>query len=130
MSPFLQPPFLIAILFALSFHEAAHAWMALRLGDATAKLAGRLTLNPLAHLDPLGTILFVIVGFGWGKPVPVNPYYFRQPKRDNALVALAGPVSNLILAAVSFILLLAITHAVPTDAFGLLDTPAGGPFAI
>src|SRR4051794_28802693 len=110
MFPFLNPAYIIAILFALSFHEAAHAWMANKLGDSTAKIEGRLTLNPLAHLDPIGTLLFIAVGFGWGKPVPVNPYYFRNPKRDSALTALAGPVSNLILAAVSFILLLLVAH--------------------
>jgi Zn-dependent protease len=105
MTPFLNPTFLIAILIALSVHEAAHGWVARRLGDPTAEAAGRVTLNPLAHLDPMGTLLFLFVGFGWGKPVPINPMYFRRPKRDTALVSLAGPVSNFLVAALSFALL-------------------------
>jgi Zn-dependent protease len=80
-------------------HEFAHAWTATKLGDDTARLMGRLTLNPLAHLDPVGTLLFLIAGFGWAKPVPVNTYRLRgNPRTSFALVALAGPVSNLILA--------------------------------
>ena len=88
----------LALVISLSFHEAAHAYVAKRLGDNTAELLGRLTLNPLAHLDPLGTIAILIAGIGWGKPVPVNPNNFREPKLDNLKVALAGPLSNLILA--------------------------------
>lgn len=87
------------ILFALSFHEYAHGWMANRLGDPTAKNAGRLTLNPLAHLDPLGTLMIVILHFGWAKPVPVNPYNLADPKKDMLKIALAGPVSNVLMAA-------------------------------
>lgn len=90
--------FLIAIIIAVAFHEAAHALAATRLGDDTAKLSGRLTLNPFAHLDLVGSILFLLVGFGWGKPVPVNPNNFRNPNLDNWLVALAGPITNLIIA--------------------------------
>lgn len=90
--------FVVAILLALAVHEAAHALVAFRLGDDTAKLAGRLTLNPLAHLDPIGTLMFLLVGFGWGKPVPVNPNNFRNPAVDDFKVALAGPISNLLLA--------------------------------
>ncbi len=96
----LAPP----LLFALTFHEFAHGFIAYRLGDPTAKDAGRLTLNPLKHLDPLGTIAFFIIKFGWAKPVPVNPNYFQNPKRDMLWVALAGPVTNLALAVVSAIL--------------------------
>jgi len=86
---------------AISIHEAAHAWAAWRLGDPTAVVQGRLTLNPKAHLDPLGTIAFVLaaltgVGFGWAKPVPVNPYNLRNPNRDMALIAAAGPASNVL----------------------------------
>ncbi len=88
----------IALILALSFHEAAHAYIARRLGDPTAEHMGRLTLNPLAHLDPLGTLLIFFVGVGWAKPVPVNPGNFRDPALDNLKVALAGPASNLILA--------------------------------
>ena len=90
---------------SLTFHEAAHAWTANRLGDPTAKLLGRLTLNPLAHIDWIGTVLFPIVAMysglpliGWAKPVPVNGANLRAPRRDFAIVAAAGPISNLILA--------------------------------
>lgn len=93
----------ISILAALTFHEAAHGFVANKLGDPTAKNAGRVTLNPIKHLDPLGTILFVIAGIGWGKPVPVNPANFKNPVRDNALTALAGPASNVILALLAII---------------------------
>ncbi|MBP9750969.1 MAG: site-2 protease family protein, partial [Candidatus Peribacteraceae bacterium] len=74
---FLQPTYLLAALLAITFHEAAHALAAKRLGDRTAELMGRLTLNPIAHLDLLGSLLFLTVGFGWAKPVPVDPRYFR-----------------------------------------------------
>jgi len=91
------PVFILAI----CVHEAAHAWAAWRLGDPTGVAQGRLTLNPKAHLDPLGTIMFIIstltgFGFGWAKPVPVNPYNLRNPNRDMALVAAAGPASNIL----------------------------------
>ena len=88
----------IPILFALTIHELSHGLMALHFGDPTAKNAGRLTLNPLAHLDPIGTLMLFIVHFGWAKPVPVNPAYFKDPKKDMIWVSLAGPVSNIILA--------------------------------
>lgn len=102
MSPFLNPIAIISILLAVSIHEAAHGYIALKLGDPTAKEAGRVTLNPLAHLDLIGTLLFLFVGFGWAKPVPVDPRYFKHPKRDSAIVAAAGPVSNLIIAFIAF----------------------------
>ena len=86
------------ILISLPFHEFAHALTAYALGDQTAKRAGRLTLNPLAHLDPLGALCTLLFHFGWAKPVPVNPSLMRNRKAGFALVALAGPVSNLILA--------------------------------
>ncbi len=86
------------ILFALTIHEYAHGWVAYRLGDPTAKLAGRLTFNPIAHLDPLGTILLFVARIGWAKPVPVNPYYFRDPRAGMLYVSLAGPASNLLAA--------------------------------
>ena len=91
----------LAILFFTSMpvHEYAHAWMAYRLGDDTAALRGRLTLNPLAHLDPIGTLALAFFGFGWGKPVPVSPYRLRGNMRASwALVSIAGPLSNLIIA--------------------------------
>jgi Zn-dependent protease len=86
------------ILFALTVHELAHGYVAYRLGDPTAKNAGRLTLNPISHLDPIGTLMLFIVHFGWAKPVPVDPRYFANPKRDMLWVALAGPGSNIALA--------------------------------
>lgn len=96
---FITPPFVISILIALTLHECAHGIVAYWLGDPTAKNEGRLTLNPLAHLDLLGTLMFFMVGFGWAKPVPVNPRYFRgSMKRGMTLTALAGPASNLLIA--------------------------------
>lgn len=96
----MAPPLLLA----LTFHEFSHGYIAYRLGDPTARLAGRLTLNPLHHLDPVGTLAFFIFKFGWAKPVPVNPAYFRNPKTDMLWVALAGPLSNLTLAVFSAVL--------------------------
>lgn len=87
-----------ALLVAITVHEFAHAWAADRLGDPTAKLAGRLTLNPFAHLDPIGTLMLLIFRFGWGKPVPFDPFNLRSPRRDAAIISFAGPASNLILA--------------------------------
>jgi Zn-dependent protease len=87
-------------LLALTIHEFAHGWLANRLGDPTARLQGRLTLNPLAHLDPIGTLAIVLIGFGWARPVPVDSRNLRKPRRDMVLVAAAGPASNLLLAAV------------------------------
>jgi len=88
------------ILLSLTVHEFAHGFAAYRMGDPTAKLAGRLTLNPLKHLDPIGTILIIFTRIGWAKPVPVNPVNFRNPARDLALVSFAGPTANLLLAVV------------------------------
>ena len=93
----MAPPLLLA----LTVHEFAHGYVASRLGDPTARLAGRLTLNPLKHLDPLGTLAFFFIKLGWAKPVPVNPNYFRDPQRDMLWVALAGPAVNLGLAVLS-----------------------------
>jgi len=86
------------ILLSLTVHEYFHGWTANKLGDPTAKMRGRLTLNPIAPLDILGTILMFIVGFGWAKPVPIDPRNFRDPKKDTILVAIAGPLSNLAMA--------------------------------
>ncbi|MGW8192623.1 MAG: site-2 protease family protein [Desulforhopalus sp.] len=106
----LAPPLLLA----LTFHEFAHGAVAYRLGDPTAKDAGRLTLNPLNHLDPLGTIAFFFIKFGWAKPVPVNPVYFRNPKKDMLWVALAGPLTNLALALISAVLTKTVWHVAST----------------
>ncbi len=97
-SPLLALGFLIGIISALSIHEFAHAWAAVKSGDLTPKLAGRLTLNPLAHLDPLGTIFLLLAGFGWGKPVPINPFNLPNPQKSQAWIALAGPLANIVLA--------------------------------
>lgn len=89
---------LLMLVTIVPIHECAHAWMAAKLGDASARYQGRLTLNPMSHLDLWGTIAFLLVGFGWGKPVPVYSSNLRHPKRDMMLVALAGPASNVLLA--------------------------------
>lgn len=89
----------VPLLLALTCHELAHGLAALALGDPTAKRAGRLTLNPLRHLDPLGTIVFFIANIGWAKPVPVDPRYFKNPLKGMLLVALAGPGANFLLSA-------------------------------
>ena len=90
-----------ALVFSLSFHEFAHAWMAYRLGDNTAARLGRLTLNPMSHLDPIGSLALLLMGFGWAKPVPVDSRALENPKQDMVKVAAAGPVSNIILAVVA-----------------------------
>lgn len=95
------PPFL----FALTIHEFSHAWMANRLGDPTAKDQGRLTLNPIKHIDPIGLLMLYIAHFGWAKPVPVNPLNFKNKDRDDMLVSLAGPASNFLTAFIAGIVL-------------------------
>lgn len=94
----------IALLTALPFHEFAHGWVANKLGDPTAKWQGRLTLNPLKHLDPMGALLMLFCGIGWAKPVPINPRNFKHPKEGMAISSLAGPLSNILLAFASMIL--------------------------
>lgn len=109
--PALALIWLAVILLSLSFHEFAHAFIANRLGDTTAEREGRLTLNPLAHIDPLGFIMLLAVGFGWAKPVPFNPHALKHPIRDAVVVSLAGPISNIVfalLAAVVYQLLVLI----------------------
>jgi Zn-dependent protease len=94
--------FAFALVIGLAFHEFSHAWSANELGDPTAKNAGRLTLNPLKHLDPMGTALMLVIGFGFAKPTPVNPYRLRNgPVIGRALVAGAGPISNFFIAALA-----------------------------
>lgn len=99
-NPILGLAWLIVILMALTVHEFSHAAMAHFKGDDTAEKLGRLTLNPFAHIDPIGLIPLLFFGFGWAKPVPINPYHFQNPRRDSLHVALAGPASNLLLAAI------------------------------
>lgn len=96
----------VPVLLAVTFHELAHGWVADKLGDPTARLLGRLTLNPIKHLDPIGTLVFFLTRMiGWAKPVPVNPLNFRDPLKGMMWVAVAGPVTNLFLAAVSAVIL-------------------------
>lgn len=115
---------IFAVLLALTVHEASHAWAADRLGDPTPRRAGRLTLNPLAHLDILGTIFFLIARIGWAKPVPVNPSYFRNPRRDDFIVSAAGPASNILLAIFMAVLWRALWGFVPLiEAYPQLETP-------
>ncbi|MFJ5717041.1 site-2 protease family protein [Neobacillus sp. NPDC093127] len=94
----------ITLIFAFTFHELAHAYVAYKFGDMTAKNQGRLTLNPIKHLDPFGTILILIAGFGWARPVPVNRFYFKKPRLAGVLVSVAGPLSNLVLAVIGFMI--------------------------
>ena len=89
---------LLALTIAITIHEFFHAYMADRLGDPTPRLMGRLTINPLAHLDVMGTIMLLLVRFGWGKPVQFDPFNLRHPRRDSAIISLAGPASNMLLA--------------------------------
>ncbi len=114
------------LLFSLSLHEAAHAWTADRLGDYTARYLGRVTLNPLAHVDPIGTILFPLLQMitrlpliGWAKPVPVNSGHLKNPQRDQVWISLAGPGANLAAAAVCFFAL-AVLKLTSSTAGGLL----------
>lgn len=111
----------VALVFAISVHEAAHAWTAHLSGDPTAKLLGRITLNPIKHMDPIGTVVLPLVALfghipmiGWGKPTPVDPRHFKREVRDDILVSLAGPVSNLLVAGASVAALAVIAFFVPT----------------
>ncbi len=103
----------IGLVVALTIHEFAHAFVADKLGDPTPTYQGRVTLNPLAHLDPMGTLAILLIGFGWGKPVQFDPFNLKDPKRDTALIALAGPASNLILA----VLLALVLNFLPAGVF-------------
>ena len=110
--------YMVVLLLAISAHEAAHAWMSYKFGDDTARLLGRITLNPMAHTDPIGTLLIPIVGFvfgamgggrlpliGWGKPTPVNPLRWRQKDLANVMVSIAGILANLLIAFIAFVIL-------------------------
>jgi Zn-dependent protease len=109
-------PLLIPVIFSLTLHELAHGLSALHFGDPTAKRMGRLSLNPLRHLDPLGTLAMLFFYFGWAKPVPVDPRYLRNPRRDMVWIAAAGPATNVVLA-----LIFALILHIP----GLLDVARG-----
>ena len=102
---------LFIIFCILPLHECAHGWVAYKLGDNTAKYSGRLTLNPITSIDPIGSLFLLLFGFGWAKPVPVDTRYFKNPKRDMALTALAGPVSNLLASLVGALIYVGIIIA-------------------
>lgn len=99
------PFVIIALIVGFTIHEFSHAFVAYKFGDPTAKNQGRLTLNPISHLDPIGTLLIFLAGFGWAKPVPVNRFYFKNPRLSGVLVSVAGPLSNLFIAFLAFLLL-------------------------
>jgi Zn-dependent protease len=127
--------YLVVLLFAISAHEAAHAWMSLRFGDDTAYMLGRVTLNPVSHTDPIGTLLIPIVGFifasmggalasipliGWGKPTPVNPLKWRDKDRANIMVSLAGILANLTIAAITLLIIKVVQYTGAAADGGLL----------
>lgn len=110
--PLKDIPFVaLTLIIAFTFHEFSHAYIAYKFGDMTAKNQGRLTLNPIKHLDPFGTLLIFIAGFGWARPVPVNRYFFKKPRLAGVLVSIAGPLSNLILTAAGYIIWYAFMRA-------------------
>jgi len=120
----------VVFLFSISFHESAHAWTSNKFGDATARYLGRITLNPIPHIDIIGTIIFPLVGLigggmmlGWAKPTPVNPLLWRDKKKANILVSAAGPISNAILAIIAFVIIKVLLVE------GIVGLPIqGGPF--
>src|SRR6266568_1691496 len=123
---------LIAFMFAISVHESAHAWTASRCGDPTARMLGRVSLNPIRHIDPIGTVVLPLVAaishipmLGWAKPTPVDPRNFRHPVRDDILTSVAGPVSNFIVATGAVVLLLIISLASETG-YALVRFVASG----
>jgi Zn-dependent protease len=116
---------MVVLIASLSVHEAAHAWAAHRLGDPTAQRLGRLSLNPAVHVDPIGTLLFPLIAMltnlpliGWAKPVPVDTRFLKHPKRDFAIIAAAGPTSNVVMAVIGAVLLAIIPGVVPGDIAG------------
>jgi Zn-dependent protease len=121
---------LFVLLFAITVHEASHGWAAKRMGDPTAFDLGRVSLNPLVHIDPIGTVvlplMLVLIGapaFGWAKPVPVNPYNLRHPRRDNLIISAAGPAANLLTSVGAMVLLLILKFTVP-GVRAFLQSPA------
>lgn len=121
-NPIIFAIFFPGLIIAITIHEFAHAWMADHLGDPTPRIQGRLTLNPLAHLDPLGTVALLLTRFGWGRPVEFDPYNLKDPTRDSALIALAGPASNVMLAVLisAFIRLVGVDSQLILFALGQL----------
>jgi Zn-dependent protease len=116
------------IFLVLPVHEYAHGWAASKLGDPTAKYSGRLSLNPMHHIDWMGAAMILLFGFGWAKPVPVNTRYFKNPKRDMALTALAGPLSNLFMAFVALLFGNVFLRMVLAAGGALLSSPVGMVF--
>ena len=110
------------LLFALVFHEFSHGWVAYKLGDPTAKNQGRLTLNPIAHLDPFGSMMILFVGFGWAKPVPVDSRYLANPREDMMKIAFAGPAANLFLALIGGVVIRLTGYAGPLTSMLILFT--------
>ena len=110
-----------SMLIALTFHEVAHGFVAYKCGDPTAKYMGRLTLNPIKHLDPIGTILMLLVGYGWARPVPVNSRYFKNPRKGMALTALAGPLTNFILCFLGIVLYWLTLFFAPVETSALMS---------
>jgi Zn-dependent protease len=124
---------IIVFLMAISVHESAHAWMANRCGDPTAKMLGRITLNPIKHIDPIGTLVLPLIGvfsgagiFGWAKPCPVTPENFRDKIRGDIYTTIAGPVSNLILVSLATVLLMLIAQFSPEDGRAIIQVFAQG----
>lgn len=107
----------VALLVAITVHEFSHALAADRLGDPTPRVQGRLTLNPLSHLDPLGTLMILLVRFGWGRPVQFDPYNLVNPRRDAAIISFAGPLSNLVVAAVFSVAVRLVINTPPAPLF-------------
>ncbi|MBP3039106.1 site-2 protease family protein [Bacillaceae bacterium Marseille-Q3522] len=120
----------ITLIFAFTIHEFSHAYVAYKFGDSTAKNQGRLTLNPIQHLDPIGTLLIFIAGFGWARPVPVNRFFFKKPRFASICVSLAGPLSNYLLALVAVLLLfvlgkLGLIYNLPMSVINFFDVFIG-----
>lgn len=115
----------VALVLSVTIHEFSHAYVANKLGDSTAKDLGRMTLNPLAHLDPVGTIALLLIGFGWGKPVPFDYYRLKNPRKDAALISLAGPASNFFVAMILVVILKVagqISYSNPPEILSLVIT--------
>ncbi len=126
LSSLFDPIYILALLVALTLHEFAHAWVATRLGDPTSHNEGRLTVNPVAHLDPIGTFMILFGPFGWAKPVPVNPAYFQNPRVGMRLTALAGPAMNFLLALIAYGAFRLLTGETGWSLWGMLSFQGEG----